>query len=156
MANEQDREKFESEDNEMTSQSGQERSSAQQGQNIQSDVSDGTLGKGQSGGFGNQTSGSPEMGQQDRQSSSGQPSTAESGQGLGSGDTALDTRTESQFGQGQSSQSNQAGDTGQQSGNFVGSQAGGGSDQYLRDNENQETAQRSSSDESDSDGPTGK
>lgn len=135
MANDQNRDQFDNQDKDPTAQSDQSQTTGQQGQDPSSDMSGGTLGQGQSGGFGNQTSATPETGE-----ASGQFETAESG------DTALDTRTDAPTGQaGQS-------ETGEQSGSFVGSQGGTGSDDYLRNNENQETAQKSNESETDIDG----
>jgi len=82
----------------------------------------------------------PEFGQQGGESATGEAETASGG------DTALDTKTDTEATQAQTSE------TGQQSSSFVGSQGGPGSDDYLRKNENQETAQKPSDSETDIEG----
>ena len=130
MGNDQNRDQFEqdSANKDTTGQSGQTPPSAEQGKQPE---------------FGQKTDDT--TGQQDGQSSTGQSSSSQSESASG-GDTALDTKTETETGQGQSSE------TGQQSSSFVGSQSGTGNDDYLRKNENQETAQKGSEGETDIEG----
>ena len=129
--NDQNRDQFDNENKDTTGQAGQSQPKGEQGKQ-------------------------PEFGQKqdDTTAQKGQPATGQSSTGQresSRGDTALETRTDSETGQ-----KSQTSETGQQGSSFVGSQGGTGSDEYLRNKENQETAQKSDNSESDIEGSSNK